>query len=39
LSKVDFAKLDQRAKDQRNRVEDLRIEAAREAFLLGKSGS
>jgi hypothetical protein len=33
LQKVDFAKLNQRAEDQRKRVEDLRIEAAREALL------
>ena len=32
LQKVDFAKLDQRAEDQRKRVEDRRIEAAREAL-------
>ena len=33
LQKVDFVKLDQRAEDQRKRVEDHRIEAAREAFV------
>ena len=32
LQKVDFAKLDQRAEDQRKRVEDRRIEAARQAL-------
>src|ERR1700674_4430080 len=39
LEKVDFAKLDQRAEDQRKRVEDHRIEAAREAFGPVGSGS
>jgi hypothetical protein len=39
LQKVDFAKLDQRAEDQRKRVEDHRIEAAREAFVPVGSGS
>jgi hypothetical protein len=33
LRKVDLARLVQRAGDQRNRVEDLRVEAAREAFV------
>jgi hypothetical protein len=32
LRKVDLARLDQRAEDQRKRVEELRIEAAREAL-------
>jgi hypothetical protein len=32
LRKVDLAGLDQRAEDQRKRVEELRIEAAREAL-------
>jgi hypothetical protein len=39
LRKVDLARLDQRAGDQRNRVEDVRVEAAREAFVPTKSGS
>jgi hypothetical protein len=34
---VDFVRLDQRADDQRKRVEVRRIEAARQAFLSGKS--
>jgi hypothetical protein len=33
LRKVDFSSLNQCAEDQRQRVENLRIEAAREAFL------
>ncbi len=33
LRKVDLVRLDKRAGDQRNRVEDLRVEAAREAFV------
>jgi hypothetical protein len=33
LGKVDFVRLDQRAEDQRKRVEDRRIEAARAAFV------
>jgi hypothetical protein len=37
LGKVDLTRLDQRAEDQRKRVEELRIEAAREALLLGKN--
>jgi hypothetical protein len=39
LRTVDLVRLDQRAGDQRDRVEDLRVEAAREAFALTKSGS
>jgi hypothetical protein len=39
LRKVDFVRLDQRADDQRKRVEARRIEAAREAFVPAKSGS
>ena len=38
LRKVDFARLDQRADDQRKRVESLRIEAALAAFAPAKSG-
>jgi PAS domain S-box-containing protein len=38
LRKVDFGRLDQRADDQRKRVESLRIEAARDAFAPAKSG-
>jgi hypothetical protein len=38
LHKVDFAGLDQRADDQRKRVEALRIEAALDAFAPAKSG-
>jgi transaldolase len=38
LRKVDFARLDQRADDQRKRVESLRIQAARDAFARAKSG-
>ena len=38
LHKVDFARLGQRADDQRKRVEARRIEAAREAFVPAKSG-
>jgi hypothetical protein len=37
LSKVDLARLDQRADDQHKRVEARRIEAAREAFVPAKS--
>jgi len=37
LRKVDLARLDKRAEDQRNRVEELRVEAARGAFLPAKS--
>lgn len=37
LRKVDLARLDQRAGDQRNHVEVLRAEAAREAFVPAKS--
>ena len=37
LGKVDFAKLDQRADDQRKRVEARRLEAAREAFVPAKT--
>ena len=37
LRKVDFAGLDQRADDQRERVESRRIEAARDAFAPAKS--
>jgi hypothetical protein len=36
---VDLVTLDQRAGDQRDRVEDLRVEAAREAFLPAESES
>ena len=39
LHNVDLVGLDQRAGDQRDRVEDLRVEAAREAFAPTKSGS
>jgi hypothetical protein len=39
LHNVDLIGLDQRAGDQRDRVEDLRVEAAREAFAPTKSGS
>lgn len=35
LNKVDFGRLDQRAEDQRKRLEIRRIEAAREAFIPG----
>jgi hypothetical protein len=38
LHTVDLVNLDQRAADQRDRVEDLRAEAAREAFAPTKSG-
>ena len=38
LRKVDLARLDQRAEDQRERVEVLRIEAVREAFAPAKQG-
>ena len=38
LRKVNFARLGQRADDQRKRVEARRIEAAREAFVPAKSG-
>jgi hypothetical protein len=38
LRKVDFARLDQRADDQRKRVESLRIEAVLAAFAPAKSG-
>ena len=38
LREVDFARLGQRADDQRKRVEARRIEAAREAFVPAKSG-
>lgn len=37
LNKVDFDRLKQRAEDQRKSLEVCRIEAAREAFLVGKS--
>ena len=39
LCKVDFARLDQRADDQHQRVEARRIEAARETFVPAKSDS
>jgi hypothetical protein len=39
LRTVDLVRLDQRAADQRDRVEDLRAQAAREAFAPAKSGS
>ena len=39
LRKIDLARLEKRAEDQRNRVEELRVEAARGAFLSAKSGS
>jgi hypothetical protein len=35
--RVDFGRLEQRADDQRKRLEVRRIEAAREAFIPGKS--
>ncbi len=38
LRKVDLVRLDQRAEDQRGRVEAHRIEAALEAFVPAKSG-
>ena len=38
LRKLDLARLDQRAEDQRRRVEKIRIEAASEAFVPTKSG-
>jgi hypothetical protein len=38
LRKVDLVRLDQCAGDQRSRVEDLRVEAAREAFAPTKAG-
>jgi hypothetical protein len=37
LCKVDLVRLDQRAEDQHQRVEALRIEAARETFVPAKS--
>ncbi|MBV9105343.1 MAG: hypothetical protein JO313_04895 [Verrucomicrobia bacterium] len=37
LRKVDFATLNQRAEEQRKRVEELRTEAARDAFVPVKS--
>jgi hypothetical protein len=38
LRTVDFARLDQRADDQRKRIEVRRIEAAREAFVPANYG-
>ena len=38
LRQLDLARLDQRADDQRKRVETRRVEAAREAFVPAKSG-
>jgi hypothetical protein len=38
LRKVDFARLDQRADDQRKRVKSLRIQAARDALSPAKFG-
>jgi hypothetical protein len=39
LRTIDLVSLDQRAADQRDRVEDLRVEAARGAFAPTKPGS
>ena len=38
LRELDLTRLDQRAEDQRGRVEKIRMEAARDAFVSTKSG-